>query len=668
MSEISVAPASGLARRSARIELVATHWLILVLSLLVLRVVLAGFFLRGQAFSAGEVAKGFLIGLHLDAFVALLACLPLMFWLAVAPDRWFKARWHRRLFFAAYFLFWFVQTYLVFTEFYFFDEFKSRFNTVAVDYLMYHHEVFVNIWEDYPVVRILAACAVYAGLICLVARKVYQRVAASPTTGRARFAALAGLVVVTTIYGLSVRLKEARFSGERLLNEIANNGQVSFVTAFLTSHLDYAAFYRTLPPDEAIPRARRLLLESGQQFVFSTNSLQRRVEGDPARPRLNVVLFLEESLGSEFWPSLSDMHRTENLMPEMEKLAAAEGLLFTNLYASGNRTVRGFEGVFSSFPPLPGDSIVKRDLSENVETIARVLQRDGYSTLFLYGGRGFFDSMRKFALNNGYERFIEEKDFPKPTFKTSWGVCDEDLMQRTLEECRALAAAGKPFLATALTVSNHRPFTYPEGRIPEDPKQKRRVNAVKYADYALGRFFAAARQEPFWTNTVFVVVADHGARVYGSQAIPIHSYEIPLLIVGPAVVKAPQKIGELGGSLDVAPTILGLIGRPYDTLFFGRDLLKPGGRAGWALINHNRDIGLYRDDRMVVLGLNKTVEYYHGNPRSEQFARVARPDERDLELERDAIALYQAADDLYIHERYRVRPCPPFDTHAMLRR
>src|SRR5207253_9088894 len=103
-------------------------------------------------------------------------------------------------------------------------------------------------------------------------------------------------------------------------------------------------------------------------------------------------------------------------------------------------------------------------------------------------------------------------------------------------------------------------------------------------DFALGKFFRDARQEPFWTNTIFVVVADHGARVYGRQSIPIHSYEIPLVILGPAVVRAPQRLPQLGCSLDVAPTVLGLLGRPYDTMFFGRDLLKNGSDEGRALL------------------------------------------------------------------------------------
>ena len=155
----------------------------------------------------------------------------------------------------------------------------------------------------------------------------------------------------------------------------------------------------------------------------------------------------------------------------MDKLAAEEGMLFTNIYASGNRTVRGFEGVLSSFPPLPGDSIVKRDRSDNVETIARVLKRDGYASVFLYGGRGLFDGMRSFAVRNGYDRFVEQKHFAHPTFTTIWGVCDEDLFLRAVEEFRELAKTGQPFCGTVLSVSNHKPYTYPKGKIPEDPDQ-----------------------------------------------------------------------------------------------------------------------------------------------------------------------------------------------------
>jgi len=451
----------------------------------------------------------------------------------------------------------------------------------------------------------------------------------------------------------TISINEAGFSNERVVGEIAKNGQFSFASAAITRHLDYTAFYKTLPRAEAFARARRLLAEPGTEFIDSAEGLQRRIFGSLDRPRLNVVLLLEESFGSEFWGVLGSHYR--GLTPEMDRLAN-ESLLFTNIYASGNRTVRGLEGVLASFPPLPGDSIVVRHLSHNVETIARVLKRDGYDTLFCYGGRGLFDGMRSFALENGYDRFIERKHFDAPTFTTGWGVCDEDLYARSIKECGALAATGRPFFTTILSVSNHKPYTYPCGRIPENPDERKRNNAVKYSDYALGRFFAAARKESFYTNTIFVVVADHGARVYGSQNIPIHSYEIPLLVTGPAVVKTPQRISRLGCSLDVAPTILGLLGRPYESLFFGKDLLKPSEYPDRVLINHNRDIGFFRNDRLVTMGLNQSDEFYRGNPKLEEMRRVRELDTTDYELERDAIALFQTADELYMHEQYLVRP------------
>jgi phosphoglycerol transferase MdoB-like AlkP superfamily enzyme len=191
------------------------------------------------------------------------------------------------------------------------------------------------------------------------------------------------------------------------------------------------------------------------------------------------------------------------------------------------------------------------------------------------------------------------------------------------------------------------------------PKEKSTRNrAVRYTDWCLGQFFEKAKKETFWTNTIFVVVADHGARVYGSQKIPIRSYEIPLVILGPAAVKQAERIGTLGNSLDVSPTVLGMIGRPYETLFFGRDLLKDADDRARVLLNHNRDIGMFARDRMVVLSLQKSVEYYSGNPKVEQQQPVADPDSDFLELEKDASALYQVADDLYMHRQYRIDGVP----------
>lgn len=641
--------------KRSRYGFAAFYFLSLLAGWCLMRIVLFLAF-KPAGLPAAEIAAAFFNGFFRDLFAGLCETLPLLFWMALAPNRTFlESRAHRVLFLGAMLIVCYVQIFLLFVEFFFFDEFKSRFNTVAVDYLLYPKEVFVNIWESYHVGLILAFVLLLSLGWLLAASKLFGGMWERPFRARARWQALFATAAAALLLGCVLDLKSARVSNDRTLNEMANNGPLSFVSAAWTRHLDYQAFYKTLPREEAYRRVRRMFQEPTARLDPAPESIRRQISGDTNRPRLNVVLFLEESLGSEFWGCLG---RSNTLTPEMDKLAQQEGILFTNIYACGNRTVRGMEGVLSSFPPLPGDSIVKRDRSDNVETLARVLRRDGYSTIFLYGGRGLFDGMRSYAVRNGYDRFIEQKHFAHPAFTTIWGVCDEDLFLRAIDECRDLAKAGKPFFATVLSVSNHKPYTYPAGRIPEDPAKQRREYAVKYSDYCLGLFFQKARQEAFWTNTIFAVVADHGARVYGRQSIPIHSYEIPLVITGPAVVKGPSRAGQLGSSLDVGPTILGLLGRPYESLFFGRDLLRDDPEQGRAFLNHNRDIGMLSADRLTVLGLMQTSEFYQGNPKQVDMSPLPHPTESDLELEKDATAAFQVADELYTHRQYHLDPDP----------
>ncbi|NOS71770.1 MAG: sulfatase-like hydrolase/transferase [Verrucomicrobia bacterium] len=638
------------APRRSRYSLVMFYFFSLLCVWTLLRVVLMVQF-HTAPLTPGDFIRVLFGGLHRDLFVALLYALLMLVWFLFVPQRWFARQWHRVLFWSMCFLTIFIQIFMLAVEYGFFEEFRSRFNTVAVDYVLYPSEVFVNIWDSYPVVWITAACAVLTAAWMRMAMRRHRTMWEVDVSAGRRLAWIFAAGLGAAALAATINFKGANVGTDRTLNEVSNNGAISFGCAAMTHHLDFAQFYKTIPMDEAYARVRRMLSGGNAEFTEDGRSIRRRVTGDSSRPRLNVVMLLEESLGSEFWGCLGS---TNGLTPEMDRLALTQGLLFTNLYASGNRTVRGMEGVLSSFPPLPGDSIVKRDRSDNVETIARVLKRDGYSTLFLYGGRGVFDGLKSFTTRNGYDRFIEQKDFLKPEFTTIWGVCDEEIFARAITEFRELNQQGKPFLGTVLSVSNHKPYTYPKGRIRENPDDRKRNHAVKYSDYALGKFFEAAMKEDFWTNTIFAVVADHGARVYGSQSIPIHSYEIPLVILGPAVVSAPQKRGTLGGSLDVTPTLLGLMGRPYESLFFGRDLLNSDEKNSRAVLNHNRDIGQFAGERLAVLGLKQNVELYAGNPKVAEIKPVSSPGSEDEELVKDTIALYQVADDLYVNRNFRV--------------
>jgi phosphoglycerol transferase MdoB-like AlkP superfamily enzyme len=353
-----------------------------------------------------------------------------------------------------------------------------------------------------------------------------------------------------------------------------------------------------------------------------------------------VVVVLEESLGSEFIGALHP--RPASLTPNFDALVP-QGTLLTHAYSTGNRTIRAIEATTSSLPPLPGVSIVRRPQSKDLFTLPAVLRERGYGTLFVYGGRAMFDGMGSYLRNNGVERIVEQKDFPDDAFRTAWGVSDQAIFDRALSEMDAFHAQGKPFYTLVLSVSNHRPYRFPEGSLAWDPKLKSRENAVRYADWALGRFARQARQHAFFKDTLFVFMGDHGARVYGASEIPLASYEVPILFWGPGIVPAGRRVDTLASSLDVPPTVLGILGLEYDSKFFGHDVLHVDPAAGRALMTHNNEIALMRGSRIAVLGLHRSMQLFDVKPDG-GFVPAAVKDGRLIE---DAIAYYSGADTAY---------------------
>ena len=231
----AAAPPGGWAR--GRYGLALFFLLSLLAGCTALRIIFFAQFLPAKL-SGGEIARIFAIGFQRDVLALLITTLPLLFWFWITPDRCFAARWHRMLLTAGLFVFWFVQVFIDSTEFYFFEEFKSRFNTVAVDYLIYPKEVFVNIWESYPVTLIVGSCGLVAGAWVWCARRMFRPMWTTPVPARRRFAWFVGALALAALLAPTVPLKGTRLSRERVANEMANNGSISFVSAVLTRHLD----------------------------------------------------------------------------------------------------------------------------------------------------------------------------------------------------------------------------------------------------------------------------------------------------------------------------------------------------------------------------------------------------------------------------------------------
>jgi phosphoglycerol transferase MdoB-like AlkP superfamily enzyme len=587
-----------------------------------------------------ELPRVVATGLGYDAIACLYLIAPLAAYLALAPSRLLAHPQHRLLLRFALTAGAFALAYLGVVEYFFFDEFNARFNFVAVEYLIYPHEVFVNIRESYPVGRALMACAVPA---LVAARFLGPLTADLQTADRREIRLLAlGIAVALVAAHRTIDLDTGRTHDNRVADEIAANGIYSFFDAALNSRLDYDQFYLTVPPAEAATRARRLVAQPNATFIAGAqNPLARRViSPTPARP-LNVIVLLQESLGAEFVGAYGD---TRGLTPNLDRIAK-ESVVFARTYATGTRTVRGMEAVTASFPPVPAESIVKRPANEHMFNWSGVMRDAGYSPTFIYGGYGAFDNMNYFFGNNGY-RVIDRSDMPKPSFGNIWGVADADLFDNALRVFDAQHARGERIFSVVMSTSNHKPFTFPEGVEGVRAQGGGREAGVRYADYAIGRLVDALRSKPYFGDTVVVIVADHGARVYGKEDFPLRSYEIPFIVYSPANF-APRRVDAVTSQLDVAPTVLGLLGFSYDSAFFGRDVLAaPRGEHPIAL-NHNRDVALFTGSRLNELGFRRTtatIDY------ATQHAG-----ERDDEGLRDAASMFQLAYRLYSEHRYGAR-------------
>jgi phosphoglycerol transferase MdoB-like AlkP superfamily enzyme len=544
-----------------------------------------------------------------------------------------------------------VFVYLAFTEYYFFDEFNARLNIVAFDYLMYPTEVAGDLWAEYPVLRVLAICIVAATAVIWLLRTRLLATGFARVLLRWRLLAAAMVIALVCLYLQLWRTDLLSHSSNRVANEIAQNGYSSFFRAALTNEIEYDKYYATGDATRNLALLRAQFGSGGTHFIADGESLLREF---PARAdglgKLNVVLVSSESFGAEF----SKLHgSSQDLTPEFDHYAQ-QSLWFRNTYASGTRTVRGLEAMTASFPPIPTVSILRRPGNEGVATWGAVMRELGYHTSFLYGGYGYFDNMNYFYEHNGFE-VLDRRSISKVRFENIWGVSDEDLFDRALEHFDDVAARKQPFFSIIMTTSNHKPFTFRPGLeamgIPA--KGGGRKAGVKYADYAMGQFFRAAEKHAWFRDTVFIVIADHGARVYGKAEIPLKTYEIPLLVYSPAHIP-PRRVDRMMTQVDLAPTVLGLLGLGYRAPFFGQDALAPDAGQPIALFNHNHDIAILKGDHIVVFGLNHSVATYRYDREHNSYEKLP----VDVALRDLGVAYFQTASSMFREGHYRPAPAP----------
>ncbi len=550
----------------------------------------------------GSLAASFTWGLWFDLLAAFYA--GVVWWLLVMllPNKFLRSHWGALFTALVTGLYSMVFIFISVAEVLFWDEFQVRFNFIAVDYLVFTQEVINNIRQSYPMPAIYVGLIAAAGGIAALCWRlgIIAWVVAGDTRWWPRLPqtlAYAGLVTGITFGFNQGQLPPFQNEFNR---ELAKNGLYAFCAAFWESEIDFDRFYRTLPLEVALARARNLMRTPGTEFISDdVHELHRHTSYAGPEKQWNVILITVESLSAKF---LEHFEPKSKLTPHLDQMAR-EGILFENMLATGTRTVRGLEAITLSIPPTPGQSIIWRPQHEHLMTLGSPFRQRGYDTAYVYGGDAMFDNMNAFFSHNDY-RVVDRqrKNANDITFENAWGACDEDLLRWVTQEADADHTAGKPFFLHAMTTSNHRPFTFPDGRIDLPSLKGGRKAGVKYTDFAIGQFIATARSKPWFANTLFVIIADHCDGSAGKVELDPSKYRIPCIIWNPGLV-SQRVMNRLASQIDLAPTLLGLLNWSHTNSFFGEDVLAPGyaTHPARAWISNYQKIAFIQENQMAIL-------------------------------------------------------------------
>lgn len=502
----------------------------------------------------------------------------------------------------------------------FINEYGFRPNRLFIEYLAYPDEVTKMLVNGH-----LVTLVVVFALLLLPVKKLWQLshylVSSNENTPDTKVInrIVASFILVLVIFIAArgtlghrpINPALVYFSTDPLINSLTLNSTYSVAYALnqFGDEKNAAKLYGKMDENRIIELVRQstgLPVDS-----FKSNKLPSLAIRKPdykGKPK-NLVIILEESLGAQYVSSLGGI----SLTPEIDKLNQ-EGWAFKRLYATGTRSVRGIEAVITGFTPTPSRAVVKLDKSQkDFFTIASLLNKNGYETQFIYGGESHFDNMKSFFLGNGFTDIVDFDDIKNPQFVASWGASDGDLFNQADTELTKLHNQGKPFFSFIFTSSNHDPFEIPDGIISPiqyNNKQLKQYNgkellrhkAIQYADYALGEFIAKAKTQPYWENTVFLIVADHDARTYGTELVPITNFHIPGVILNSG--KTPTSDERVISQIDLAPTLLSLMGIDNNSPMLGQDLTNPNA-SNRAMMQYAENFAYMTKDEVTILRPSK---------------------------------------------------------------
>ncbi len=644
-----------------RFQLLKTFSLTVLFFAFIVRTILYILAFKYVDFSIINFIKIFFIGFFFDIGNLLYLLGIYAIYLLIIPTRFHGSLVDKVITKFSYGLFLFVFIFSFLAEIPFWQEYQRRYNFIAVDYLLYTYEVVQNIHQSFPLPLLIGIIVLILILSIRFASKkeAYKKTFNNSDSFKSKLIPSFIILISLGLYHNFITNSKAEVFSNINENELAKSGMYSFFAAYKSNELNYNEFYPTLPNKKVY----NLLLENIQSpndSLFTKDNILRHTKNDSTELKPNVIFIGLESLNARFMEAFSGK---KNWTPTLDSLAN-NSIFFTNLYATGTRTIRGIEAISLAIPPTPGRSILKRENNDNLFTIGEIFKKKGYSRTFFYGGDGHFDNMTNYFSYNGFDivdrRKLHRLKEELPTnrtrieddemvFENAWAVSDQDLYNKVLKYADKQYQQNEPFFDFVMTSSNHKPYTYPDN-VVDIPSGTNMHGSVKYLDKSLDEFLKKAKTKPWYKNTVFVIMSDHCGYSAGKTEINVENHHIPAFILN-LENTLPTKIEKLSSQIDIFPTLFGYLNWSYNTSLYGKDINRMTPKEERAFIGNHRKVGLLKKGKLMLLETNKQHKFYNWNKEENEII----PIQTDSLFLDETISYYQSAFELFKNGKLKVK-------------
>lgn len=552
---------------------------------------------------SGTILQAFLMGVRFDVVIAgYILLLPFVI-LSVQHIAGIQRKWVSRFLFYWVFLLFAIAFLICAADIPYFNAFFARFSAGAFQWIESPVFVLKMIFEEprYFIILIPFFLLLYFFFKRL---QLLFRVQANPS-----FKPHYGVHIVVSILcaGLiflgirgrlesksPIRVGTAYFSDNPFLNQLGLNPVFTFMRSCFDLMDEDNSTVAFMSNRKAIQNVRAYL---GIRKPMGDFPIARKVMADSSgEKKYNVILVIMESMSAA---KMTRYGCTQNLTPFLDSISH-KGYSFDNIYTAGIHTFNGIFSTLFSLPALYRQNPMKESTIFRYNGIGYTLRKKGYSTTYFTTHDGQFDNVEGFLRANDFEQVITVADYPSEKVKGPLGVPDDYMFEFAMPVLDRLQRNNKPFFATFMTASDHGPFYIPDYFEPRNTETREQV--VEYADWSLRKLVTLASSKPWFKNTVFVFVADHGSPMNAVYDIPLDYHHTPLIFYAPDIIKDHKSFTTMGGQIDVFPTIMGILNQSYINNTLGINLLRES--RPYIFINHDDMSGVLSRDYFLIIKEN----------------------------------------------------------------